>query len=293
MSQRQDVDFDSHGTRCSAWLYTPSSGESKSTIVMAHGLGAVRDMRLDAFAERFASHGYSCFLFDYRGFGASGGRRRQLLDVRAQLEDWEAAMGYVKKNVVSDTRRITLFGTSLSGGYVITLAARHPDIGAAIAQCPYTDGRASMAAVPVLTKAKVGFLVIADLLSVVTGYHPIPVKLAGERNSASLMAVDDYAELPALVPEGSLFQNRIAARSALWFFRYNPGRATTDIAVPIHFAICEQDAVAPPAKTLEHAKRAPKADIKVYPWAHFRIYTGTGFEIAANDYVAFLDRVFA
>ena len=47
--------------------------------VMAHGLGGVRQMRLDAFAERFSSAGYRCLVFDYRHFGASAGEPRQLL----------------------------------------------------------------------------------------------------------------------------------------------------------------------------------------------------------------------
>ncbi len=42
-------------------------------LVMAHGLGGVRQMRLDAFAERFSSAGYRCLVFDYRHFGASAG----------------------------------------------------------------------------------------------------------------------------------------------------------------------------------------------------------------------------
>lgn len=48
-------------------------------LVMAHGLGGVRQMRLDAFAERFSSAGYRCLVFDYRHFGASAGEPRQLL----------------------------------------------------------------------------------------------------------------------------------------------------------------------------------------------------------------------
>ena len=47
--------------------------------VMAHGLGGVRQMRLDAFAERFSSAGYRCLVFDYRHFGAGAGEPRQLL----------------------------------------------------------------------------------------------------------------------------------------------------------------------------------------------------------------------
>lgn len=54
-------------------------------IVMAHSLGGVRQMRLDAFARRFSAAGCRCLVFDYRHFGASAGEPRQLLSVRRQL----------------------------------------------------------------------------------------------------------------------------------------------------------------------------------------------------------------
>lgn len=56
-------------------------------IVMAHGLGGTRRMRLTAFAERFVAEGYACLVFDYRYFGDSEGQPRQLLDIKSQLED--------------------------------------------------------------------------------------------------------------------------------------------------------------------------------------------------------------
>ena len=59
---------------------------------MAHGLSAVRDMRLPAYAERFAAAGLAVLLFDYRGFGASGGEPRQVADIGAQLDDWRTAI---------------------------------------------------------------------------------------------------------------------------------------------------------------------------------------------------------
>lgn len=94
---REDVDFYSDGTRCSAWLYLPAVDKKCPVIVMAHGLGSVREMRLDAYAERFAAVGYACFLFDYRHFGASDGNRRQWINVKKQLEDWNCAVDFVKK----------------------------------------------------------------------------------------------------------------------------------------------------------------------------------------------------
>lgn len=81
-----DVSFPSGPELCAAWLYIPDSAPAKGPmIVMAHNLGGVRQMRLDAFARRFSAAGYRCLVFDYRHFGASAGEPRQLLSVRRQL----------------------------------------------------------------------------------------------------------------------------------------------------------------------------------------------------------------
>ena len=61
-------------------------------VVLAHGWTGVREQRLDAYAERFAGAGLAALVFDYRHFGASSGEPRQLLDVKRELADWQAAI---------------------------------------------------------------------------------------------------------------------------------------------------------------------------------------------------------
>ncbi len=145
MAQREDVQFASGDDRISAWLYRPpnSAGGRAPLLVMAHGLGAVRTMRLDAYAERFSAAGYACLVFDYRNFGDSEGRPRQLLDIGMQLADWAAAVAYARTLPGIDRHRIALWGTSFGGGHVIATAARLSGIAAAVVQCPFTDGVAS------------------------------------------------------------------------------------------------------------------------------------------------------
>ena len=59
-----------------AWLWHPEG--ATGCVVLGHGLSAVRDQRLDAFAERFAEAGLAALAFDYRHFGASSGACRKL-----------------------------------------------------------------------------------------------------------------------------------------------------------------------------------------------------------------------
>ena len=155
MTQRDNVEFHSGADRISAWLYRPASGGPAPLLVMAHGLGAVKTMRLDAYAERFSAAGYACLVFDYRNFGDSGGQPRQLLDIDMQLADWAAAVSYARTVDGIDHDRLGLWGTSFGGGHVIATAARLPGIAAAVAQCPFTDGLASIRAINPLTAARI------------------------------------------------------------------------------------------------------------------------------------------
>jgi len=145
---RSDVTFAVDGTRCSGWWYPAADGgddadassddRRRPCVVMAHGLAAVKEMRLDAYAERFAAAGMFVFVFDYRGFGSSEGEPRQLLDIDAQHADWEAAVAYARTRPLVDGTRIVLWGSSLSGGHVLHLAQR-VNAAVVIAQVPHTD----------------------------------------------------------------------------------------------------------------------------------------------------------
>ena len=80
--RRDDVRFRSGDSDCAGWLYRPEAAAGEvACVVLAHGFGALKEARLDAFAERFAAAGHAALVFDYRHFGDSGGEPRQLLDV--------------------------------------------------------------------------------------------------------------------------------------------------------------------------------------------------------------------
>jgi dienelactone hydrolase len=103
---------------------------------MAHGFSGFREQRFDAYAERFVQAGMAVLVFDYRHFGDSDGTPRQLLSIRRQLQDWAAAIAFGRSLPGIDPQRIALFGTSLSGGHVLTMAARDRAIAAVVAQGP-------------------------------------------------------------------------------------------------------------------------------------------------------------
>ncbi|MBO4256156.1 alpha/beta hydrolase [Streptomyces griseorubiginosus] len=291
MTDRLNVTFPSGSDECHAWLYVPEGGGRRPVLVMAHGLGGVRDMRLDAYAERFAAVGYACLVFDYRHFGASGGQPRQLLSIRRQLQDWRAAVAYARSRPEADPRRVVLWGTSFGGGHVLATAAQDPAVAAVIAQGLFTDGVASALAMRPDTSVKVMARAVRDVVCARLGRPPVMVATAGPPGSAALMtAADAEPGYLALVPDDALFSNQVAARFALDILRYRPGRRTAKIACPVLFCVCEQDSVAPARQTLRHARRAPRGEIRRYSDGHFDIYLGEPFERVVTDQLGFLAR---
>lgn len=122
----------------------------------------------------------ACLVFDYRNFGDSEGRPRQLLDIGMQLQDWLAAVAYGRTLPGVDDHRIGLWGTSFGGGHVIATAARLPGIAAVVAQCPFTDGIASARTLHPMIAVRITALAIRDLVGARLGRRPVMVPAAGK-----------------------------------------------------------------------------------------------------------------
>ena len=286
---RLELRFNSNETYCSAWLYLPLGVKRPPVVVLGHGLGAIREMRLDAFAERFAVAGIAALAFTYRYLGDSGGEPRQLMSVSRQLQDWEAALDYVKSRDDLDGSRVAVWGSSFGGGHAIKIASRHPELRAAIAQCPFTDGMASATSLGLVGTLKVIPVVIRDWFAKFTDGPPVMVPIAASPGQPALMSAHDA--LPgylALMPKGTSFVNHLAARVIPEIVTYRPGRSASKIKCPILFCVSDTDTVTPPGRTLTLARRASLGEIKRYEAGHFEFYTGHVFEQLAIDQTNFL-----
>lgn len=292
--RREDVMFQSEDATCAAWLYLPACEQPAPVIIMAHGLGGVRSMRLDAFAERFSAAGYACLVFDYRHFGASSGEPRQLLSVKRQLQDWRNAVQWARAETRVDGGRLILWGTSFSGGHVLATAAVEPSIRAVISQCPFTHGLASSLALHPLSSLKVGVKALRDIAGMSFGAQPVPVDLAGPPGSAALMTAPDaepgYNSLkpePSHAGENSI-KGYVAARFGLAISGYFPGRSARNVKCPTLLLACLQDSVAPVKPTLKYAAQLPRGQVEQLDCGHFDIYLGEWFERVVALELAFL-----
>jgi uncharacterized protein len=288
---RHDVSIASGKDTCAAWLYLPTGVTSPPVAILGHGLGATREMRLDAFAERFAQAGIAGLAFTHRHFGDSGGQPRQLLSIKRQLADWDAAIAWVKNRRGVDGTRIAVWGSSFGGGHAITVASRHPELKAAVSQCPFTDGLASALALGPASSSKLLPSVARDFVSILLRRPPVTIPIAAVPGQLALMnAADALPGYAALLPPGATFVNEAAARVVPTIATYRPGRAAKNVRFPILFCVSNTDSVTPPAQTIRYASTAPRGEIKRYDAGHFDFYVGEPFEVLVHDQVEFLTR---
>lgn len=290
--RRTDVRFPSGPLMCAAWWYEPDGAAATGpVIVMAHGLGAVKEMRLDAYAERFAAAGYRVLVFDYRHFGESEGSPRELLDIGRQLDDWAAALHYIRSLPSVDAKRIVIWGSSFGGGHVIEVAARDGEVAAVISQCPFTDGFASARALGPVSLLKLSVQALRDLVRDFFRLPPVRIALVGRRGQAALMTGPDAQDgYLALVPDGIDHPIEVPARIALRILLYYPGRAAEDLDCPALFCVATKDSIAPPLTTLWHVRKAKFATVKKYDVSHFDLYVSPTFDEVVADQIDFLKR---
>jgi hypothetical protein len=175
-------------------------------VVMAHGFSATRELRLDAYAERFCAAGLGALAFDYRRFGASTGEPRQLLDIAKQQDDYRAAVGYARALdwVDPDPDRVALFGTSFSGGHVLVIAAGDRRIAALVSQCPFTDGLASLPRMGAANIARATVAGLGDQIAGSLGRRLRCIPAVGPPGSFAVMTTPDSEPgFQALLPGGN------------------------------------------------------------------------------------------
>lgn len=279
------VAFDSEGDECVGMLYVPADADDPPVVAMAHGYAGESSFGLPRFAEEFAAAGYAVFRFDYRGFGPSEGD--PLVLPGRQLDDWRAALARLDLlGAVGDGR--VLWGTALSGGYAVSLAAERSDIDAVVGQMPVANGRSLLGTHGLFGKLKALFAGVRDRAGGLAD-HPHRVKVYGDPDEFAVLnapgAKDGYL---SLVPRESTWRNETRARTLLALPRYKPVGDAAKVTCPTFLVAGTNDDVVPYSSVETLADKLPDASLLRLPMGHFDAYTVRFDEVVAQQ-VAFLD----
>lgn len=292
---RQEVTFQSGDDRCAGWWYTPEEPGRRPFVVMAHGMGATRELGLDAVARRFCAAGLCVLAFDYRHYGASTGEPRELLSVSRQLADYRAAFRYASQRPEVDPERGALWGFSFSAGHVMALSAERLGARAHIAQQPFSSGSRAQQTMSKAYSRRVRLLAVADLLAQLLRREPVYMPLLGPADSIALMSNDEAArDYPRMIPSEVLragrWRDRVAVRSVLGIARYEPAKQLSKAGPPVLVIVGESDTMTPAAFTLPAAQRSRRVQLLRYPGGHLDHFLGPGLERAVADQLRFLEQ---
>lgn len=292
--QREKVRFVSGDAECAAWHYPGANG---ACVIMAGGFAVTKEPATDLFAQRFHDAGYTVLAFDYRGLGESEGERRLVLPIKDQLADWHAAIAFAATLPGVDATKLAIWGFSASGGYVLEVAARAPQVAAAIAQTPNADGPAGLrnASSHQQPWAMLRFTgrAILDVLGGLAGRRPLLVPLVGRPGTVAMLSTPDALRdgVRALNPGNRYpdWQQSVAARSALRLAFYRPGRHASRVQCPLLVLVCDQDQTAIPGPAIRAADRAPHGELVRMAGGHYEPFLD-GHERAVEAELSFLRR---
>ena len=107
------------GIKLHGW-WVPAKG-ARGTVLLMHGNAGNISHRL-GYLTMFNRLGYSVLLFDYRGYGKSGGNP----DEEGTYRDAEAAWQHLTEARGLKARDIVIVGESLGGGVATWLAVKYP-----------------------------------------------------------------------------------------------------------------------------------------------------------------------
>jgi outer membrane protein assembly factor BamB/dienelactone hydrolase len=231
------ADIMSEGTRMSAEVFAPKDPKSDRlpTIIMSHGWGGTAAaLRPDAI--RFAQAGYLVVAFDYRGWGKSDSRLiavgkpekkdgkvvaevkevREVVDPIDQTTDILNAVSWAAGEKQCDKGRIGLWGSSLSGGHVVYVAARDPRVKAFVSQVGSMDGRwvlgpqmreFTFSQGAARTQGQIGYPKPLEKFSTLTG-APVVEKFIGYAPIEDIGRCKDCAKLFIIAEKEELFDNK-------------------------------------------------------------------------------------
>ncbi len=286
---REDIEFDAEGATLRGWFFKPDDADGEvPCIVMAHGFSAIKEMRLDAYAEVFSDAGLACLVFDNRGFGASDaapGRPRQEIDPWEQIRDYQHAITYAQLRPEVDAGRIGVWGSSYSGAHAYVVGAIDRRVKAVCGQVPLISGRRSFEMlVRIDMWAPTWELLVADRLARARGAAPAMMPVVDEDPMApsALPTADSYEFFTAY--EGTSWKNEVTLRTLELFQGYEPGEYLKRISpTPLLMVVAQNDRLVASELACEAFETAahPKKLVLV-PGGHFDAYVGPAFEISSG-----------
>lgn len=138
------VTFASGGETLVGTLHLPEAATAQTPAPVVIVTGAwmtVKEQMPTRYAQELAQRGYAALTFDFRGWGESGGSRRQLENPEEKIDDVLAAVTFLRTRTDVDSARIGGLGLCASSGYMIAAATRSTGLKSVALVAPWLQDR--------------------------------------------------------------------------------------------------------------------------------------------------------
>jgi hypothetical protein len=285
---KQPVTFYSEGHKLVGDLFLPDGlrpNERRAGIVLCHGYTGVKDLYLPDNARVLNEAGYVVLTFDYKGWGASEGRRSRLAPY-SRVADVQAALTFLGLQRQADPKRLGIYGTSYGGATVVWVAAVDPRVKCVVSVVGIGNGRRWMRSVrrpdewhDLLDRTKADREKrVLDGRSVMADRSQI---LLPDRQSAELAAAARRAN-PAAV-------NELPLEYIDDTLGFHPEWVVDKIAPrPILLITTDDDRLVPPEESEALFARAgePKRLVTLRGFGHYEVYSEPAFSQVMGETTA-------
>jgi fermentation-respiration switch protein FrsA (DUF1100 family) len=276
---KESIDFVVNGEKIRGSFYTPRQASGVlPTIVLAHGWSMVAGGDLEDYAIACVNAGFAALTFDFRNLGLSDGIPRQEIDPNRQIEDFRAAISYVRSRPDVDRARIGIWGSSYSGGHAIVVAALDKRVKCVVSQVPTISGYHAALRRVRFDKAQVlRDIFEADRESRFAGAPPKMLRMIDADPDAAVAypGADSYEYMSHEAKRCPSWVNEVTLRSLELARSYEPGTYIRRIApTPLLMIVATQDALTPADMQQDayNVAHEPKKLLLV-EGGHYSVYT--------------------
>jgi uncharacterized protein len=284
---RSRFTFQSEGEALVGNLFLPEGAEPSGVVVAVGPLTSVKEQSSGTYAQAMAERGYAALAFDYRSFGESDGRPRQLENPDAQVEDIRNAASAL----LADERltNLPLFGLGIcfgAGPMVRAVAEDRRFRAFAGVAGVYTDQAKNKARMGADYQAKIDRGLAAERRWRETGQAEMIPAVAADGGDVAMPlreAYEFYGTPRGQVPN---YVNGYAVQSLAHSVPFDARGAADVIDVPVLVVHSEQALTPDLAHAFFSAVRTPKRELWLTSQGQIDFYDDPKLIAPAADAVA-------
>ncbi|ADB50464.1 alpha/beta hydrolase [Conexibacter woesei] len=258
----QEIEFPVDGGRLKGLFYEPATGQAPyPTVVMANGFRAPKEMGCTTWAQRFAEAGLAVLVFDNRSSVYHDTFAAYDVDPVTETRDFRWAIDYALALDAVDPDRLGIWGTSMTGGYVLQIAAVDRRVRCVVSQVPMLSGWMNISRFGDADGYR--DMVEAERQRLVRGEDPTAIRMTSPDRSVPSafpsMSANRYFhdQRDQQSPRLDWWENKVSIRSIDWYMEHDVNVWLPRISpTPLLMIVADHDDGCPTAESLKAYEQA-------------------------------------